>query len=146
MGDDQSIIETINYNHSQIRLIKRRKSMEKLYSIKEAASLLSISPKTVQRWLLERRLRGVKLGGKIWRIAESALAQLIRRSPTNEEKIVEVEEERVWLEANLDRLNDYGTYDWEPGELEEGDPVHFVPGKGFVVEERQRGVKKGKNR
>ncbi|MBI4310457.1 MAG: hypothetical protein HY681_01640 [Chloroflexi bacterium] len=26
-------------------------------------------------------------------------------------------------------------YDWQPGELEEGKPIRYVPGKGFMVEE-----------
>ncbi|MBI4339438.1 MAG: hypothetical protein HY680_05745 [Chloroflexi bacterium] len=26
-------------------------------------------------------------------------------------------------------------YDWQPGELEKGTPVRYVPGKGFMVEE-----------
>jgi excisionase family DNA binding protein len=112
--------------------------MEKLYSIKEAASVLSVSPKTIQKWLLDGRLRGVKLGGKIWRITESALAELVQKSRTNEGKPAIVEEAKVWLEAELDRLNDYEPYEWEPGELEEGEPVRYIPGKGLVVEESRR--------
>jgi hypothetical protein len=37
------------------------------------------------------------------------------------------QEDRDWLNADLSRLEDYEPYDWEPGELEEGEP--FIVGE-----------------
>ncbi|MDI9494920.1 MAG: helix-turn-helix domain-containing protein [Bacillota bacterium] len=41
----------------------------------EAAARLSVTPKTIRKWLNEGRLRGTKLG-RLWRIKESDLLAL----------------------------------------------------------------------
>lgn len=38
------------------------------------------------------------------------------------------QEDKDWLNADLSRLGEYEPYDWEPGELEEGEP--FIVGEG----------------
>jgi hypothetical protein len=37
-------------------------------------------------------------------------------------------ETKAWLEANASRLSDYDPYEWEEGELEEGEPVSLGRG------------------
>ena len=46
------------------------------------------------------------------------------------------QEDEVWLDNDLSRLGEYGSYDFEPGELESFQPVQYIPGKGFVVFEK----------
>ena len=45
---------------------------EFLYTVPEAAKLLSIAPKTLTDWLRAGKIRGVKVG-RSWRIPESAI-------------------------------------------------------------------------
>ena len=52
-------------------------NLKKLYSPEEAAELLGINPNTIRAWLRDGRLKGVKLGGRIWRISEESLAAFI---------------------------------------------------------------------
>jgi hypothetical protein len=33
------------------------------------------------------------------------------------------QEDKDWLNADLSRLGEYEPYDWEPGELEKGEPL-----------------------
>jgi len=42
---------------------------KKFYTKKEAAAVLGVNPKTIERWLLSGKLKGAKLG-KAWRISE----------------------------------------------------------------------------
>ena len=47
---------------------------------------------------------------------------------------LERELDRTWMESDLSRLGEFEPYEWEEGELEEGKPVRYEPGVGFVVE------------
>ena len=47
---------------------------------------------------------------------------------------LERELDRTWMESDLSRLGEFEPYEWEEGELEEGKPVRYEPGIGFVVE------------
>ncbi len=38
-----------------------------------------------------------------------------------------------WLDNDLSNLGSYESYDWQPGELEEGLPVKYIPGEGVVI-------------
>lgn len=44
-------------------------------------------------------------------------------------------EDLAWLNSDLSSLGAYEPYEWAEGELEEGKPVRYVPGKGLVIEE-----------
>jgi hypothetical protein len=44
-------------------------------------------------------------------------------------------EDLAWLNSDLSNLGAYEPYEWAEGELEEGKPVTYVPGKGFVIGE-----------
>lgn len=49
-------------------------------------------------------------------------------------------EDRAWLDNDLSGLGEFEPYEWEEGELEEGQPVSYEPGVGAVVEGgKQRG-------
>ena len=43
------------------------------------------------------------------------------------------EEDRAWMDGDLSRLGEFEPYEWEEGELEEGDPVGYEPGVSPVV-------------
>jgi len=45
------------------------------------------------------------------------------------------EDDAQWLETDLSNLDSYEPYDWQPGELNEGLPVKYYPGKGVVIVE-----------
>lgn len=42
-------------------------------------------------------------------------------------------EDLAWLNSDLSSLGAYAPYEWAEGELEEGKPITYVPGKGFVI-------------
>jgi len=50
-----------------------------LLTVNEAAEISRVTPKTVRRWLndSERPLKGIKLNGRSWRIAEADLLEYL---------------------------------------------------------------------
>ncbi len=50
----------------------------KLLSIAEAAERLNIKEDTLRKWLKEGKIKGIKLG-KLWRIREEEIEELIRK-------------------------------------------------------------------
>jgi hypothetical protein len=38
-----------------------------------------------------------------------------------------------WMESDLSRLEEFEPYEFQEGDLEKGDPVRYVPGRGYVV-------------
>ncbi len=54
--------------------------MSQLLTPEEAATRLQVSLSTVKRWLRSGTLKGVKPGGKVWRIEEEVLEQFIADS------------------------------------------------------------------
>jgi excisionase family DNA binding protein len=57
----------------------------KLYSPDEAAEHLGVTLNTVRAWLRDGNIKGIKLGGRIWRISEEALNDFINASATEGE-------------------------------------------------------------
>lgn len=57
---------------------------EILYTVPEAAKLLSIAPKTLTDWLRAGKIRGVK-AGRSWRIPESAIDDVAKSGTQKEE-------------------------------------------------------------
>jgi len=53
--------------------------MQKLYTPEEVAAVLKVKPRTVMEWLRKGKLKGVKIGGKLWRIKESDLQTFIEQ-------------------------------------------------------------------
>ena len=51
--------------------------VEKLLTPEEAAELMGVNADTVRNWLRRGTLKGVKLGGRIWRIKEKDLEAFI---------------------------------------------------------------------
>jgi excisionase family DNA binding protein len=54
--------------------------MDKLYTVEEAASFLSIHPVTLRIWLRTGKIKGVKVGRE-WRIPEMELEAFTKRQP-----------------------------------------------------------------
>ena len=46
---------------------------EKLLTVKDAAKVLLVKPTTVREWLKAGKLKGVKVGNRLWRVRESEL-------------------------------------------------------------------------
>lgn len=51
----------------------------KLLTPEEVADRLAIKPRTIREWLRDGKLKGVKPGGKLWRIRESDLLDFLVR-------------------------------------------------------------------
>ncbi|MEH1944931.1 MAG: DUF2281 domain-containing protein [Nostoc sp.] len=49
--------------------------------------------------------------------------------------VVNEESDAGWLESDFSNLGSYEAYDWQPGELDKGLPVKYVPGIGVVIVE-----------
>ena len=56
--------------------LERKSEMEPLYTPEEVAELLRVSPRTVQRWLAQGKLQGVKVG-RLWRIPKASLDRFL---------------------------------------------------------------------
>ncbi|MBW4445791.1 MAG: DUF2281 domain-containing protein [Spirirestis rafaelensis WJT71-NPBG6] len=86
---------------------------------------------------------------KLERIPEEALQQVLDfvaflewRQKSDRKELLSVksedlrqEDDAEWLETDLSDLGSYEPYDWQPGELNEGLPVKYYPGKGVVIVE-----------
>lgn len=59
-------------------------TVEKMYSVEEAAAIIGIHPVTLRKWLPLGKVRGVKVG-RVWRIPESALEEIAKSGTQNEE-------------------------------------------------------------
>jgi excisionase family DNA binding protein len=51
---------------------------EKLLTPEDVAERLSVSPKTILKWLRSGQLKGIKIGGKLWRIREADLEAFLK--------------------------------------------------------------------
>ncbi len=60
--------------------------MSQLLTPEEAADRLQVSLSTVKRWLRNGNLKGVKPGGKVWRVEENSLEQFIAASASYPQK------------------------------------------------------------
>jgi RelB Antitoxin alpha helical domain len=65
-------------------------------------------------------------------ILEASGQVLLMREVKDEEVL---EEDETWIQADLSNLGSHEPYDWRPGELEEGLPVKYVPGKGLMIDQ-----------
>lgn len=59
---------------------------ERYYSPEEVAEKYNVSGVVVRKWLREGKLKGFKLGGKIWRIPEVELERFVQDAFTAEKK------------------------------------------------------------
>ncbi len=53
--------------------------MEKLYDIPEASEILKISPNTLRKWLVQKRVKCVRLGNRV-RFRKEDLEALMKES------------------------------------------------------------------
>ncbi len=51
---------------------------DKLLTPEVVAELLTVSPSTVRAWLRDGTLKGLKIGGKMWRVREKDLEEFIQ--------------------------------------------------------------------
>lgn len=58
------------------------------------------------------------------------IEQLIEKLGLDE--ILESDAEDAWLNQDLSRLDEYDSYEWQPGELGSGQSVKYVEGVGLV--------------
>ena len=52
---------------------------DKLLSPEKVAELLDVSPHTIRAWLRDGTMKGIKLGGKMWRVREKDLEEFLRQ-------------------------------------------------------------------
>ena len=53
--------------------------MKKFYSVKEIAEIVGVTPQSVHNWILEGKIKAIKLTSRIIRISESELNQFINK-------------------------------------------------------------------
>ena len=46
---------------------------EKLLTVEDAAKVLLVKPTTIRKWLKTSKLKGVKIGSRLWRVRESEM-------------------------------------------------------------------------
>lgn len=57
----------------------RQPEDERLLTVDEVAAMLRVRPVTVRVWLRHGKLRGSKIGPKLWRVPESAVSELLNK-------------------------------------------------------------------
>lgn len=107
--------------------------MDTLITPSEVAAQLKLSRRTVIVWLQSGKLKGVKVGSR-WRVRQNDLEALLDNSQQGPGAMDS--ESQSWLESDLSHLGEFEPYDWEPGELEAGHPVRYVPGIGVVIDRK----------
>ena len=79
----------------------------KLYNIKETAELLGVTPRTIQTYLKEGRIKGRKIGGS-WRFTEQSINEFINGS--DEFKVTSDQEIQRLLKRKEMLTADYQEY------------------------------------
>ena len=51
---------------------------ERYYSPDEVAKMFNVSGMVVRKWLREGKLRGIKLGDKLWRVLEADIEAFVK--------------------------------------------------------------------
>jgi excisionase family DNA binding protein len=52
---------------------------ERLHTPEEIAARLQVKPTTIRAWLRSGKLKGVRIGPKLWRVSERDLAEFLQR-------------------------------------------------------------------
>lgn len=60
-----------------VELQRMSEGQGQLITVEEAAARLRVKPATVRLWLRTGRLRGVKVGPRLWRIPERSLREFL---------------------------------------------------------------------
>ena len=68
----------------------------KLYSPEEAAKVMGVDAATVRAWLRDGKLKGSKLGGRIWRISEDAITDFFNTGIEGKAKKTQAEALEAW--------------------------------------------------
>jgi len=51
--------------------------IEQHYTVEEVAAKLAIRPRVIREYLKDRKLRGIKVNARAWRIPESAITEFL---------------------------------------------------------------------
>jgi excisionase family DNA binding protein len=51
--------------------------IEQHYTVEEVAAKLAIKPRVIREYLKDKKLRGVKINERSWRIPESAITEFL---------------------------------------------------------------------
>ena len=49
-----------------------------MLTVRQVATKLEVHPETVRTWLREGKLKGIKIGARLWRIPEEALDEFLK--------------------------------------------------------------------
>jgi excisionase family DNA binding protein len=82
-------LSEIGYNHPEVTIMGTKQGSKpeprtlprKFFTVPEVARYLRKSPRTVIYWLREGKLRGKRIGGRDWLIAEEDLARFLEECP-----------------------------------------------------------------
>lgn len=89
-----------------------------------------LDPALFERVQAAARARGISVQA----FASEALANAVGGGEASPEGNGLSAEDRAWLDPDLSRLSEFEAYDWGPEGVPAGQPIRFVPGRGFVVE------------
>src|SRR5207253_3158321 len=110
---------------------------KEFYTTRELAQKLRVTEMTIYRMVKRGQLPCIDFG-RLKRFSKRDVLDFLSRFKKGSSDLVaagkKTKEDHLWLDSDLSNLGEYGSYEWSPGELENGKPMRFVPGKGFLIE------------
>ena len=83
MPPDASVTLSVDWLRAQL-VDEGEQGAGRLLTLQEVGEIVGRSPSTVRTWLNTKKLDGINLGGKSWRIPESALQLFLERQQAGE--------------------------------------------------------------
>lgn len=72
-------------SHTVFRIQRPHMQQKELFNLKQAAAKLTVSTRTLTRWIREGRINSRRLGGSVTRFTQSDIDDFIARSAVVEE-------------------------------------------------------------
>jgi excisionase family DNA binding protein len=69
--------ERVEAFREELQTMLEHEATERLLTPEEAAARLAVSPRTLREWIRQKKIRGVRVAGKLLRVPESALADVL---------------------------------------------------------------------
>ena len=69
--------ERVQAFREELHTMLQEETTERLLTPEEAAARLAVSPRTLREWIRQKKIRGVRVAGKLLRVPESALAEVL---------------------------------------------------------------------
>jgi excisionase family DNA binding protein len=69
--------ERVEAFREELQTMLEHEATERLLTPEEAAERLSVSPRTLREWIRQKKIRGVRVAGKLLRVPESAIAEVL---------------------------------------------------------------------